>query len=438
MVKVHKMMLSLAASASVLSGVSQAQAADLGGNCCADLEERIADLEATTARKGNRKVSLTVSGFVHQSIMFWDDSQEKNVYIGDNSTAYSRFRFVGKAKINADWSAGYLLELGAYSARSEEWTSTNDDGGSAVNVRHSAWWIENKNFGKVWVGQTSQATDGITEINLANAGHFANQSTGVATIGAFNAFDKSNPANTRTVRLFMGGNNTDSAQIGEGNRRNLVKYETPALAGFVASAAFGEDDMWDVALRYAGEFSGFKLAFGVGYEQTTEGPVGSGSATASERNCVGPVGTDTGSDVKCSQIGLSGAVMHVATGLYVHGAYGHRWDDHAGKAVGTTNLGSERTQYYIQGGIEQNWLGFGKTTAFGEYQHWEGGATAGLARKSEASMWGIGVNQAIDAAAMDLYVKYNQYYDLSETTSVGVTTSYSDVKTFIAGGRIQF
>jgi hypothetical protein len=34
-------------------------AADLGGNCCADLEERIAELESTTARKGNRKVSLT-------------------------------------------------------------------------------------------------------------------------------------------------------------------------------------------------------------------------------------------------------------------------------------------------------------------------------------------------------------------------------------------
>ena len=33
-----------------------ANAADLGGNCCADLEERVAELEATTARKGNRKV----------------------------------------------------------------------------------------------------------------------------------------------------------------------------------------------------------------------------------------------------------------------------------------------------------------------------------------------------------------------------------------------
>ena len=51
------------------SSSTSAFAADLGGNCCADLEERIAELEATTARKGNRKVSLTVSGWVGQQVM---------------------------------------------------------------------------------------------------------------------------------------------------------------------------------------------------------------------------------------------------------------------------------------------------------------------------------------------------------------------------------
>ena len=36
-------------------GASPAKAADLGGDCCADLEERVAELEATTVRKGNKK-----------------------------------------------------------------------------------------------------------------------------------------------------------------------------------------------------------------------------------------------------------------------------------------------------------------------------------------------------------------------------------------------
>jgi hypothetical protein len=53
-----------------------AQGADLGGDCCADLEERIAELEVTTARKGNRKVSVTITGYVTKQIMFWDDGTE--------------------------------------------------------------------------------------------------------------------------------------------------------------------------------------------------------------------------------------------------------------------------------------------------------------------------------------------------------------------------
>ena len=52
---------------SVMSGIGSARAADLGGDCCADLEERVADLEATTARKGNRKVSLKISDWVNRS-----------------------------------------------------------------------------------------------------------------------------------------------------------------------------------------------------------------------------------------------------------------------------------------------------------------------------------------------------------------------------------
>ena len=55
-------------------------------------------------------------------------------------------------------------------------------------------------------------------------------------------------------------------QPGEGERKfNLVKYVSPEFSGFVASASWGEDDFWDVALNYEGEFSGFKIAAGIGY-----------------------------------------------------------------------------------------------------------------------------------------------------------------------------
>ena len=138
----------VAAAGVVMSGA--AQAADLGGNCCADLEERVAELEATTARKGNRKVKLTVSGHINEAVIFWDDGSEKNAYIVSNNSSRTRFRFVGDAKINADWSAGYLLEIGVrYANSGNRNQGTNGAGGdtNSIDIRHSAWWIERKDLG---------------------------------------------------------------------------------------------------------------------------------------------------------------------------------------------------------------------------------------------------------------------------------------------------
>ncbi len=58
------------------------KAADLGGDCCADLEERVAELEATTVRKGNKKVSIILYGDVNHQVLFWDDGIETNAYVG--------------------------------------------------------------------------------------------------------------------------------------------------------------------------------------------------------------------------------------------------------------------------------------------------------------------------------------------------------------------
>ncbi len=87
-----------------------AKAADLGGDCCADLEERVAELEATTVRKGNKKVSVQIYGKVNRAMMFWDDGAEQNTYVVNNYNELPRTGIKGNAKIGGDWSAGYRLE----------------------------------------------------------------------------------------------------------------------------------------------------------------------------------------------------------------------------------------------------------------------------------------------------------------------------------------
>ena len=49
-------------------------------------------------------------------------------------------------------------------------------------------------------------------------------------------------------------------------------------------------------------------------------------------------------------------------------------------------------------------------------------------------MWGIGLNQSIDAAAMDLYVLYHNYNDISTTSTAGVVNT----KAVMTGGIIRF
>src|SRR5262245_40004978 len=166
-----KYTLSALAAAGLLAGgltATSASAADLGGNCCADLEERIAELEATTARKGNRKVSLTISGWVAEQITWWDDGFESNTYVGGiGTTLGTNVKFTGQATISPGWSAGYVLHLEADGSDTLAGTNRNVDNGPGlfagttnfVQTLQSFWFVKSEQLGKVSVGLQSMASD---------------------------------------------------------------------------------------------------------------------------------------------------------------------------------------------------------------------------------------------------------------------------------------
>lgn len=415
----------------VAAGVSPAQAADLGGDGAGDLEERIAELEATAARKGNRKVSLTISGYVNEQIQWWDDGGESNVYQGTNESDQSRFRFLGKARINADWSAGYLLEFGAWGARQGQYNADNDDAGSSANsvtIRHSAWYLQNESLGKVTVGQTSAANDGVTELTLAksilvekpiqiftpNAGFALRRNGSIAGNATWNQLS--------TI-----------PQAGEGDRYNVIRYDTPVFAGFTASASWGEDDLWAVALRYAGEFSGFQLAAAVGYSEISDG---------GERNTVNIAGGDG------EELGAAVSVLHVPTGLFATFAYG-RAEDHDRKLIaGVTGDADEG--WNIQAGIQRGFFPIGPTTLYGEYYQGDFGTAVNVSNNtirqiggqdvlsSDVDVWGVAAIQSIDAAALDLYISY-RHYTADVTTTGGTRISgVDDFQTVFGGAKISF
>ena len=248
--------------------------------------------------------------------------------------------------------------------------SQEDDNGTnttPVSVRHSAWWLSSKDYGKVWVGQTSDAADGITEVNLANTGHFASanipQSFGDGGAGFLLREKNGSLSDVAFGDLVVNG----WGGTPDGHRSNIVKYETPTYAGFIASAAWGEDDIWNVGLRYSGEFSGFKLAAGIAYSENTDG------TPASRRRGAAAAVNGTEPDADTDEWGGSASVLHTATGLFATAAYGQVYDNNlnelvAAKAPGLSKLTDDQTDYlFVQAGIERKFFAIGRTTVYGEY-----------------------------------------------------------------------
>jgi hypothetical protein len=479
--------LALAAALGVLAGGAAAQAADFGGNCCADLEERVAELEGSAVRKSNRRVTLTIGGQVNEALLFWDDGEESNFYVVTNENSRTRFRFVGDAKITADWSAGYLLEFGARIANSETVNQFVDDDThetASVDLRHSAWYLDSRTFGRVSVGHTGSATDGITEINLSNAGLIGNNDVTNWNGGFFlrrsngELLADSNGNGGIDGLTWSGVLSQANANVGEGDRRNLVKYSTPLMYGFILQAAAGEDNFWDAALRYAGEFAGFRIAAGAGYQQWTDGNAFDSrvkwTGSQGDRGCAdlqlaknGAGDDDNRSDVDCHAVGLSGSMMHIGTGLYVHAAYGYLQDENREALFASHNFvgADDRDEHwYLQAGIEQRFVSPGKTTIYGEF--FRGDTGAGLAHggardlgqlsgstdptfiaSSDVDVWGFGLVQSIDAAAMDLYIGYRNY-SADVTTATVVNGEPEDIvsgklgvqdfQAVMTGGVIRF
>jgi len=463
----------VAAALGLFVGVSSSQAADLGGNCCADLEERIAELEATTARKGNRKMSLTISGQVHRTVIWYDDGQSSKTYYGlDSTNSSSRFIFTGTAKINPKTSMGFeiMLEIEA-GGTSSKVNQLDEDGkvggqisGSAApgasfnahnvdayfgDARHAAWWIEHTDLGRMTVGRWESAGV-LGAIDLTGHLFLPASSSFILLNGGF--FIR---GNTGQYYAMTWANIGDPSSNNPG-RTELVRYDSPAYMGFIYSASIAEaGDYWGTMIRYANEFNGVRLAGTVGYEKVKD------RATPPTLDPTAVNFTGPAPDITVWGFALS--AMHVPSGLFIQGHYNHTDYNSplnpAGAAAsgywGSSGGATQKpaAQWIIQAGISKNWFGSGNTSLYGEYgiaddwgaasagRNFAGtGSTAscpganatcspGLANfvtvngvtDTEMRVWGLGIVQKFDAAATDIYLGY-RHFD-ADITCTGAATA---------------
>ena len=460
---------------------SPVSAQGYGGNCCADLEERVAELEATTATKGNKKVSLTISGWVIKAMNWWDDGDLSSFYVGDKSYDLgSRFAITGSATIAPGWSAGYNLTVNTMGSQfgtagtGAASNQVNENAGTfgSISTLYSYMYIKSDDWGTFNWGQLSPASDNATvladisgTVIESNAPFFEGASfflrpnggngsyTGLAAI-TWASFLQCNG-------LLAGGAGIGADCFGAAN--DAIRYDSPTFGGFRFETSYGKNDItgqsfvttpnaqfWDIALFYNNDWGDFKVSavYSYTWQETAMAAV------------LNPTSGKTSSS-SLNQVGAT--LMHSPTGLGLYGLYQHEqvadlpetnvfflkpfWKTSL-NALGTTTFFGEYAQYNdMYGSI----AGVDQCAAFAVAGTRTGnfcGANAAntlFVTDSQVDRWGLGVVQEIDAAAMHVWARWqNQGIDLDfvGVNSVNqrrrVNQGFEDWNLFQLGGIVFF
>lgn len=456
------------ACAFLAAALTPAAAGDLGSDCCADLEERVAELEAATVRKGNSKLEMTLAGTVSHAALSWNDGQNSDTYIVDNDNDGTSFEIEGHVThINrSDWSAGYLIEVGVLAAPSSEVNQINDTGPrgpGTLEINEGHMWVRNKGLGQFSWGEIggSSDVDDATEMDLSETRVVA--FSGVEDVGGDFFLRRSGAKGVEGLTPVVWADLIDHLPGIDGP---LVRYDTPNARGLGGWAEYGQGDVWEFVLAYgdpatlaefedlgdeeatpAGMIDGFQVAAAVTYH----GINGNKDDLPNNRNVAGSV-----------------SILHQATGLNLTVAGGQRFFT---ERVELTNekLGKPQNAsfYYIKPGLLVDLISAGHTAFYAEYGKWrdflgrnaDAEMVAGLAgfddeeevcapgqacliSSSEATIWGFGVVQKIESAEMELFVGFRHYQaDVALADKRGAkfpSVALDDFTTVLSGAVIEF
>ena len=417
--------------------------------CCADIDARIAELEASAAAKGSSNLNLTLYGHVNQAVMAWDDGYEQNAYLVTNDASRTRFGFRGKSEVTADLSAIFLIEIGVRSVNSKR--SDQISTLSGIDIRRMWWGAASESIGTVQLGRAVTSLEEITEANLAGTQRGAKYSDVEDSGLGFRLRSKTSPSLSTVAwrRLIKHTGN----QPGEGDAQSGIRYISPTVAGFFASVSWGADDMWDASIEYLGDVSDFKIQARFGYGQSKD------SSDAPSIQCMATNVANAPNDADCQTLGGSLSIMHRPTGLYGNVAAGWFEDRNVKDAPIFTGLDAEAESSFFafEAGIQRQWFDIGPTTVFGQVYRMDGGANARVTvpagdainaigadaaiSSSTVKMWSVGMTQDITSVDTKLYVFY-RHYDahvmLAGAGQIQASEPLEDLHILMGGALIKF
>lgn len=336
-------------------------------------------------QSGNAKVKLMLSGQIGRAVQFADDGYDNDTMFVDNSQASTRIRVAGSAKLDDNWTAGSDIEFETSSGSSRTTGFGTDAGAFSVNERKAEFWVQHKNFGRIWVGQGDTATNVTSEVDLSGTATLISHNDIGSLFGGVLFRNKVNRAAGPNINTVF--NNFDGL-----SRDDRVRYDTPTFGGFMLSTSFIEGGATDFAGRYTGKIGDTEVSGAIGY-------VDNDSRT----------GFDTQTNGSIS--------VRFANGFNVTAA------------GGTRDIGPRDSDFwYGKLGYLANVTGLGNSSFVVDYLVQKDLAITG----GDAKAWSVGYVQTIDAFATDFYVSYrNHSYDTR-------TVKYKDINGLISGARVRF
>ena len=337
---------------------------------------------AQTVTSGNDKVKLSISGQINRALLYVDNGDRDDFFHVDNDNSSTRLRLLGSAELSDDITVGTQLEAEFLSNSTTDIRIDQDSASSAsLKERKIEVYADSKALGRLWIGQGSTASDGVSEIDLSGSS-VVNYSD-VRDMAGGIAFSGGGP------RIGQVSDNMDGL-----SRDDRLRYDTPKLAGFQISLSAIEGGAGDVALRYGAKFGDTKFAAAIAYAD--------GSSRDSH---------------DFTQINGSASLLF-GNGISLTAAAGSRDQD----------SGQDAEFFYGKVGYIFSASSFGKTAISIDYQQTNDLNQGG----DEFTSYGAFLVQNFDRIGTEFYVGVRNH-ELDRTA-----TNYDDILGILTGARIKF
>jgi hypothetical protein len=344
--------------------------------------------------------TLRFYGQINKGVLSYDDGQETESYgLIDNDNSNTRFGLTYTQDFGDRWKYLGTIEI-AYAPFSTSNTSILQQSPPSsayeftnANIRKIDNKFSHPDYGAFYLGQGDMASNNTAEVDLSGTTVISYSS--VADSAGAQLLRQSD-GTLSDIEIKDAFTNYDGL-----SRQVRVRYDSPLWSGFGLRTSYGrnllsddavvrDQDLYDIAAVYEGEFNDFKVVAQTAYSWK-------------------------GSDITIFD--ASGSVLHVPTGLSFTAAAGTQDKSDVSGSYGYAKIG-------WQGDL----VSWGKTAVSIDYY----GGSDIAAEGSDSESWAFSVVQNVPRWNTELWVTWREY-DYSETD-----TEFDSASAFFVGARFKF